>query len=78
VDTSSTASGQNQGSSTAGTAANQGANQNNMGPPANIYAQDTHAVETVLVSNWGNSDNASVELSLFSRTPRNGSAIIQN
>jgi hypothetical protein len=49
-----------------------------MGPPANIYAQDTHAVETVLVSNWGNSDNASVELSLFSRTPRNGSAIIQN
>jgi hypothetical protein len=77
VDTSSTASGQNQGSSTAGTT-NQGANQNNMGPPANIYAQDTHAVETVLVSNWGNSDNASVELSLFSRTPRNGSAIIQN
>jgi hypothetical protein len=77
VDNSSTSRGQNQGSSIAGTA-NQGANQNNMGPPANIYAQDTHAVEPVLVNNWGNADNASVESSLFSRTPRNGSTIIQN
>ena len=77
VDNSSTSRGQNQGSSIAGTT-NQGANQNNMGPPANIYAQDTHAVEPVLVNNWGNADNASVESSLFSRTPRNGSTIIQN
>ena len=76
-DNSSTSRGQNQGSSIAGTT-NQGANQNNMGPPANIYAQDTHAVEPVLVNNWGNADNASVESSLFSRTPRNGSTIIQN
>ena len=66
-----------QGSSIAGTT-NQGAKQNNMGPPANIYAQDTHAVDPVLVNNWGNADNASVESSLFSRTPRNGSTIIQN
>jgi hypothetical protein len=49
-----------------------------MGSPANICAQDTHAVEPVLVNNWGNADNASVELSLFSQTPHNGSTIIQN
>jgi hypothetical protein len=37
-----------------------------MGTPANIYAQDTHAVEPVLVKNWGNPDNASVESSFYS------------
>jgi hypothetical protein len=36
-----------------------------MGPPANIYAHDTHAIKPVLVNNWGNSDNASVESNLL-------------
>ena len=34
-------------------------------PPANIYPK-TLMPELVLVNNWGNSDNASVESSLFS------------
>jgi hypothetical protein len=47
-------------------------------PPANIYAQDTHAIEPVLVNNRSNSDNASVESSLFSCPPCNGSAVIHH
>lgn len=76
MDNASTTRGQNHGGSTAGTT-NQGTgNQNNMGPPANVYAQDAQAIDPVVVINWGGSDASTT--SLFSHTPRGDAASIHN